>query len=405
MKYFLLFVFFLFFFSFVSATEVSVLQENYLAGETVQVYVNATSLSSSDIVLSDVNHSTKTIAPLFTEYRDGQYFVSFDLSENYYGGLYTLEIQDASDTFTLIPLAGQPVLRLKPAFILLDTSDDTFHFELSNIGESSATLYVTDSDNALSSRKNEISINPGEERNLYVDYVSSRIDSDLFINISYDDQYYILPVIYPDLLVEETVVEEDMSEEIIEETVPEGSPSFALLITEPSVTLNIASNQSRYGDLKVQNLLNESITLDYSLTGDLEKIVVLNQSSVTLAAGEIYSQRVWFNPANNSREGEYSGLIVLSDGIFSQNISVDVSVVENAETTSEEDVLEEQSSEEYLVYEGETLAEEESNIGLYAIAVFMILLLVALIILVALKLRQKNEKKFTEYIEGTKKRK
>lgn len=378
------------------------LQENYLAGETVQVYVNATNLTSSDIVLYDVNHSQKQIIPLFTEYRDGKYFVSFDLFENYFNGKYTLEIQDAKDTFSIIPTNGQAVLQIKPGFILLDSRDDTFSFELSNIGDSSSTLSILESNAVLLARKNQLSIGPSEQKNNYVDYVYSRISSDLFMNISYDDQYYILPVFYPDLVVvEEVVVEEESEEEVVEDLVAE--ESFALLISKPTVSWSLEYNKSIYGDLKVQNLLNETLIIEYSLTEDLEDIILLNESRVTLAAGEIYSQRIWFNRANNSRVGEYSGEIILTDGSYSKNISVFLDVVESVVASLEEDVLNDTIPP--FVYEGETLETEESNTGLYAIAVFLIILLLALIVLVALKLRQKDEKKFHEYIEGTKKRK
>src|SRR3989344_2899660 len=373
MKLILLLFIFILSISFVSAAEISVLQENYLAGETVQVYVNASSLASSDIALYDVNNNPKQIAPLFTEYRDGYFFVYFHLFENYLEGKYTLEIQDANDTFSI---------------------------ELSDVGDSSSTLSILESNAVLSARKNQLSIGPGEQKNNYVDYLYYRISSDLFMNISYDDQYYILPVLYPDLVVEEEVVEEEESEEELVEEVVVSESSFALLVSEGTVVLTLEPDQSKYGDLKVQNLLEESLILEYSLTGDLDGIVTLNESRVTLAAGEIYSQRVWFNPQNNSRVGVYSGDIVLTDGSSSKSISVSLDV---AEAVADEAVN--QSSGSFPFVSGGTLVPEKNNTSLYAIAVFMILLLIALIVLVVLKLRQKDEKKFHEYIEGTKKRK
>src|SRR3989344_5648354 len=351
MKFIPFFVLFILSISFVSAAEISVLQENYLAGETVQVYVNASSLASSDIALYDVNNNPKQIAPLFTEYRDGYFFVYFHLFENYLEGKYTLEIQDAKDTFSIIPPNGQAVLQIKPGFILLDSQDDTFSFELSDVGDSSSTLSILESNAVLSARKNQLSIGPGEQKNNYVDYLYYRISLDLFMNISYDDQYYILPVLYSDLVVEEEVVEEEESEEELVEEVVVSESSFALLVSEGTVVLTLEPDQSKYGDLKVQNLLEESLILEYSLTGDLDGIV-----------------------------------------------SLDV-----AEVVADEDVN--QSSGSFPFVSDGTLVPKESNTSLYAVAVFMILLLVALIVLVVLKLRQKDEKKFHEYIEGTKKRK
>ncbi len=397
MKSFLLV--FLLLIPFASAIDVSVLQKEYLAGETVQVFVNATELSSSDIVLLDVNKSALSIIPLFTEYREGQFFVSFDLSETYAEGEYTLQIQSAEDTFQIIPRNGEAVLRLKPAFTLLDAGDDTFHFQVLNIEESSTTLYLFESDNSLTVRKNELSINPNEEKNIYVDYVYSHISSDLFLNVSYADQYYIFPVIYPDLVVEQEIVEEENATEEVIVSETEEIP-FVFLVTKPEVVLSLAVNTSKYGDLKVQNTGNENLSLTYSLTEDLSFLVSFNESTILLLPGDIYTQRVWFNRENSSRVGEYTGNIVLSDGNFEQSIAVSVTIEEDF---SQGDTLEDQGIE--IVYEGETLAETESGRGVYILGAILIAMLLALIILVAFKLRQKDERKFKEFIEETKRKK
>lgn len=405
MKILFLLFFSLFFLSLVSATEISVLEETYLAGETVQVYVNATTLFASEIVLYDSNHSAKTISPLFTSYRNGKYFLSFDLYESYLEGEYTLKVNDASDTFQIIPTNGQAVLRVKPAFIFLDPDDDTFSLLVSNIGEGSTTVNAEVFDTALDIRKTQLAFAPGQEQKYYVDYRYYKIHSDLILNLSYGTQQYIIPILYPDLTDEqkaesiEPIVMEEMKEE--EEAPVE---SFALLITEPRVSLELEKNQSRYGDLKVENLLNESLRLHYSLTDGLLDIAVLNQSSVILEPGEIYSMRVWFNPQNNSREGDYSGTIEISDGSFSEHVDVTLLVVGSVQSESTENVLKEADQEYELVYEGETLVPKEDHSGLYIVAGILIFLLLVLIVLVIFKLRQKNERRFTEYIESTKKK-
>ena len=206
-------------------------------------------------------------------------------------------------------------------------------------------------------------------------------------------------MIYPDLVVEQEIVEEENATEEVIVSETEEIP-FVFLVTKPEVVLSLAVNTSKYGDLKVQNTGNENLSLTYSLTEDLSFLVSFNESTILLLPGDIYTQRVWFNRENSSRVGEYTGNIVLSDGNFEQSIAVSVTIEEDF---SQGDTLEDQGIE--IVYEGETLAETESGRGVYILGAILIAMLLALIILVALKLRQKDERKFKEFIEETKRNK
>src|SRR3989344_4699757 len=94
-----------------------------------------------------------------------------------------------------IPKRGLFFFKNKLFFFFLFSRDDIFSFELSDVGDSSSTLSILESNAVLSARKNQLSIGPGEQKNNYVDYLYYRISLDLFMNISYDDQYYILPVL------------------------------------------------------------------------------------------------------------------------------------------------------------------------------------------------------------------
>lgn len=407
MRGFLFLVFFLGSFSFVSAADI--LQDTYLAGETVQVYVEANSLSSGDIAVLDGNSSAVDISPLFTQYRDGLYFVYFSLPLDAEEGNYTLYVQGEEESFSVLSNDGQSVVQLKPGFIVLNKNDDTFSFQLLEKNGVGTTVVLTSSDSGvLKARKSSVTLSGSDSKDVYVDYTYGDITKDIYLNLTYGTQSYTLPVLYPDLMLEEEVVVEENGtfenvteeEEVIED---EKEVPFVFLLTKKTVDQTLFWNQSLVGDFKIQNTVEHSVNVTYSLTGNLEDILVLNETDVSVAAGDIYAQRAWFNRENTSRAGVYSGEIVVSDGTYSDAISVNVEIVESVSSVA---VVENETEEVYepLIYGGETLVEEESNTGLYVIAGFMIFLLLVLIILVALKLRQKEDRKFNEYIEMTKKK-
>ncbi len=388
------------------ALAVDVVQESYLSGETVQAYVETGNLLSSDIALVDENGTSVKIKTSFTEYRDGLYFLYFNLPQSAAVGNYTLIVQGVQDTFSVENITGESVIQLKPGFIILDSGDDTFSFQLVEVNNIATTVLISSS-SFLNPRKSSLNIGAGEVKDLYVDYSYTKVDADMYLNLTYGSQWYTLPVFYTDLVVEEENVSEENATEEIEEVVIEEEIPFVFLVTNKNVEQRLLYNKSISGDLKLQNTVNHTLNLSYSFTGNIDDVLDFNQTEISLEVGEIYSQRIWFNRENNSRVGSYSGEIVVSDGIYSENISVLIEIVNllESETVVILDVGENVSYEEIpLVYNGETLEEDEGN-GMYIIGMFLIVLLLALIILVALKLRQKEDRKFHEYIEGTKNKK
>jgi len=392
----------------------TVAQDEYLRGETVQAYVKGVDFMSADISIENSASQRLTISPLFITYREDLSLIYFDLPEGGAAAEYTLFVGDLQDTFTVVE--GTPVLRIKPGIVILDPEDDTFSLQLFNIGDTSTSVTVQPSmPTQLHPRKDIVEVDWSQDKTVYVDYSYFWITSDMYLNFTYEDQVYTVQVIYPDLVVaseEEEVAEEPVYEgEVITEETPseeEDFVPFVFLVEDATVTLTLEEDEARYGDLKVQNVHTEPLEgLSYYLTGDLYFLVELNVTEIpSLASGEVFVQRVWFNRGNSSRVGEYVGEIVLTDGERTQEVSVSIEVVSATEGDGAEgDVLEKETIEEYeIVYEGETLFEEERGIGVYVLGGVLILLLLILIVLVALKLQQKNEKKFKEYIEETKKK-
>jgi hypothetical protein len=353
----------------------SLVSAEHYSGETVQLYFN-TVVSGMSLYC---NNEKVSFSPLLNDYQEGK-MVYFDLSSDVNGSctfLYSL----GNKTFDVA--RSDNILRVKPAIVILG-SKGSFSLELNDVN-GTYTVNVASNSEKVVPRKSSVDLEKGNKVNLYFDYEIFYGES--LITLSYDNRSYEVIVVGEE---EEIVGNESVENESIDEG------SLVFLVTK-NVDVNIRSNETVHGELKVQNNYKHSIdNLVYSLSGNLRDIVSFEDENVSLGSGEIYSNIVYFNRGNSSETGEYSGSIILSNSEYSIELPIDVSVVG----------ADEHSESTYVVFNQTVIDidnEEEGN-GIYIIGIVLIALLVALIVLVILKLRQRNEKSFEEYINGTKRK-
>src|SRR3989338_7585911 len=111
MKVYILLCAFLLLLPFACAASLTVVDESYLAGETVQAYVEDQTVSSGSISLVDGNGTVVSISPLFSEYRDGFTLLYFNLPTTASAGEYTIAVGALQESFSVVE--GSPVLRIK----------------------------------------------------------------------------------------------------------------------------------------------------------------------------------------------------------------------------------------------------------------------------------------------------
>jgi len=400
----LLCVIFLLSLTLVSAQEIAVLRDTYVAGETVQAYITNTTITTGQISLLNNQSNLVSITPLLVEYRDNQYLTYFDLSTSVTEGTYTLLAGALQNNFTITN--GTQAVQIKPGIIILDKTESSFRIELENAG-TTATVQITSSNTALKPRKSAISLNTEETKDLYVDYTYGNVGSDSAITLTYGAQSYTIPIIYP----EEADVEENVTEEenITEEepTVTEEVEAFIFLTT--TTELNTTTNKSKSGPLKIQNLLNETIAdVQVSVTGTLKDVLTSDETTISLGPNEIYSLYVSLNPQQNARAGTYEGEIIVSNAMYNASLALAVLVYEPTVEEVNATTLVENVTEEREFIEIEDLGEiqaEEGVSGTTVIGITLIVLLLAIFLLIIWQLRKREEKKFHEYIEETKRKK
>ena len=361
--------------------------EDFGAGETVQLYFSE-GFSSGDVKLYYNFTDLVDINPIVKEI-DDEYILYFDLPLNSSIGVYNV----GNVTFNVVE--SSEVMRISPVYYIFSNDEGSFYVELESVKGSFEVLVNATN---VEPRKSLVSLSEGETKKLYVDFKNVSEDGSLSLsygNFSYEIKlvYFEDEVIVPEV-VDEVVIVPEVVDEVIEEKVP-----LTFLVTKPSVEVNLLYNESVIGTLKVQNTFDEELSgLSYKLNGNILNLVSFREEEVSLRAGEIYALDFVFNENENASVGVYDGEIIF--GNTEHLISIPVMMNVSDVRVIEEEIL--YGNE--IIYEGD-IYEEESNNTLLYIGVALIALMVFLIIVVVLKLRQKQEKRFNEYIDETKKKK
>ncbi len=397
----------------VSAEELTLLDTEYNAGETLQAFVTNTSISTSQISLMDNSSNLVSITPLISEFREDQYLIYFNLNSDLLGD-YKLIVKSMVANFTVS--STDFALQVKPGIIVLDENEESFKLELTNSGEP-ITVQISSTDSEISPRKSALSMTYEETRNLYSDYTYSSISSDSEITLSYGSGTYSIPIIFSGELAQEEIINETIEEtnitetnitieeEIVEEEVTE---ALSFITTKDKAEIPLTPEESFEGYLNFINNLNESIyNLEFSLTGNLDEVLELNITSIEeIKAGETQSQYIWANKNKSSEPGVYSGELILSNELYSASLEIEITIEgeEEEEIVEEEEVVETQDpivlDESQLNYP----TQEEGMSGTTVIGIIMIIILLGIFILIFMKMRQKNEKKFNQYIQETKRK-
>jgi hypothetical protein len=404
--------------SLVAAADMNILNAQYAPGETVQLNITNTSISTSQISLLDNTETLIPISPLKVEYKDNYNMVYFNLPTDLTAGTYTVLAASLQDTFTLVP--SDIATQFKPGIIVLDESQTNFKIELTNVFDSN-TLTFTSSNPTIASRKSVLSFEEGETKNLFVDYTYNLIEKNEALTINYASQSFTIPIIYPEgpiieetinitnetitpsnitnLTIETTNLTENITIENI--TIIEITDGLSFLVKFEETTTELALGESQSGPLKIQNNLDISLLdITFSITGSLADIIELEEMAIDeLKAGEIYEQFVWVNKEEKTRVFTYEGDIIATSGNELASTHMTVKLIE----TSEEEPVE-TNQEDFIFIEPDFQEEGEGSNATVIIGIILIILLLAIFFVIYLKLRQSNEKQFNNYIEETRRR-
>ncbi len=395
--------------------DINILRENYSALETLQAEITLDNpikeLSSNDITIDNTK-----IAPFIFSLDKNKYFVYLDIPK-LEPKSYNLNVQSRfvinniltditqQKEFNLVD--SDVSLAIKPAILILNKNDIKTFYKITlknnadKLGELNVNVNITS--DFLYPARNIISLEKGEERNLFIFSKQGNI-KDTKIILSYD-RVYEIPIIVK-------------SEVIIGEEPPiktEEVQKKASFITEqPFLIRTLNRDEAVSGPLEFRNNLNRSLKVEFYLTDNLNEVIRINLTSITLKPNEINYQYIWINEKKNAK-GPYSGSLVLEAEDYKEEFPIELSFIEKEVIPEEfEEETEEDETQEDLgpIKEDFTpevdiglinLSEEQipqpvkERYILFPIMLIVIITFLLLVIFYLLRIR-KPPKTFKEYV-------
>lgn len=396
MKQYIFLLLFLLCLPLASAQGILLYQHDYVRGETLQFFVEGENLFASQISLYNASsYRIASIAPIVQTIR-GDSYAYFNLPVSLATGTYTLKAGQEEVTFDVFD--GNDAMQVNPPFIVLDKKEDRFQIEIKNILRRE-TVSVSSSTDAIRPYKLSKTLEAYDSFNLYVDYMYENISQDESLLVYYYNRSYTIPIFYLGAPAPEVIPEEEVvpiaEEELVSEEIP---VALVFLVSTEKIETSLAPDVTLEDTVSVQNQLNTTLSnLTISLTGDLVDFVIINETDVdSLEAGETLTISITVNERGNAVPGIYEGSLIFGNDQYSANLPFSLTVTEEAVPEEEQQVE--------VVTVGETEQGKEGN-TIVIIGFVIIGLLVALVVLVGSKLRQRPQKKFKQYIEETKRKK
>jgi hypothetical protein len=325
--------------AFVSAQGVDVVKDTYIAGETVQAYVNKTDFSLSKLQFVDSGGDKINVGFLTYDFGDDSYFVYFDLPSTLSSGTFKLQYKVRGwvdglltdiideDAFTII--AGTSAISMKPAILTLKENDNTFSIKLTNHGTVAADVNVSSADNAIIPARKSINVPAGEVRTVFADYDFDSVKGDTALGLGYGSRSFSIPIIKPSvetLPEENKTVPENKSVPVVNRTVPANKtpvvlqPALKFVPDLNNVSHKVAVDTVINGSFGIMNTLSTPIhNVTLSTTASLAGLVDFNVSSFSvIKPKEKKYVYIWINRFRSASAGSYSGSIVVGSAEASQ---------------------------------------------------------------------------------------
>ncbi|MBU4242172.1 MAG: hypothetical protein KKA65_02840 [Nanoarchaeota archaeon] len=408
--------------SFAIGEEIKIYDTEYVSGETVQAELVYPNLDVSKLSLLDSNKNKVTVGFISTLINDANY-ISFNLPVSLIEGNYTLQFKEKkliNGTVTDVIIEksfnvvqGDNSFSINPGFIKLNSQETSLKIKLQHSKGLPIEITISDNDDAINLIRNSITLNPGESKFLFADYVFQDIIENSKIILSFDSRNYEIPLLKQVETIEEPEV--NMTEEIIDEevvkneTVEEDFSGALVILNEDAKNLkdSITQDITIEGSVRLMNVYSSPLhNIRFEVDENLQEIVILNISSFEIFEPEVtYVQYIWINKNKNVKPGEYKGNInILSDEGATQTIILDL--VFEAEEKVEQGLNITEYRPMNISINFSELREDtkEDKSKSLTIAIILIIIVLGLLGLLAYRLRPvKGVKKLSSYLKELKK--
>lgn len=403
-----------------SAQGMSLYDNSYVSGETVQAMLEYDGFDISKLSLLDESGNEVTSA-FFSVEINSTYHVYFNLAVGLAEGNYTFQLKDRKlvedewtdivieESFNVVP--GNSSFSISPGFVKISADESSLKIKLQH--RKGGAIEIEASSESVDLVRDTITLNPGESKFLFADYSFEDVPEDAMILLSFDSGSYDMPILKEAIkeAPAENVTEEP--EPVVENETVEHDFTGALSIVNDdakSVADTVSQDVTIEGFVRIMNLdslplHNVRFVPDESLSG----IVEFNVSSFdVLEPGIVYEQYVWINRDKNVEPGKYEGIImIISEEGASESMDINL-VFSSIETEPEEQErlnITDYTPGNISINFSELGQEPEEDQGKsLAIAIILIVIVLILIGILAYRLRpKKGMKQLGSYAKGLKK--
>lgn len=391
-----------------SFASINLEKTTYTSNEIILFYLTTDDYEETELELFK-NETKLNINPIKTQIEDEKFLIYFQARQIYgYGNFSLIYQNNFIQNFEIIP--SNISLSLRPPYIKLSSKESFFKITLENMGLENLELKIKSENKHLMPARDTINLVPGEEKDLFVYYDYKKITENTFIELTYSDRKYKIPILIEKKDLEETIIEE---EESIEKK--EDYPNAIILVTEiEKIEHKVFSNQRIEGELTFKNVLNQELNnVIISFSPELAPIIDLEKYKFEkIYHNQEFTINLTINKFRNIEPGTYKGILSISceegclttllfDLTFKQyeEISLD-----EEETIPEEEIQgDELEISPFNLTEPELPEEDSSNLK---IAIFLMIIVLAGIIFITYKLKPKPlEPEFERMTKDLKKKK
>ena len=399
----------------------------YSPYETLQARLSLNFLPVKDIQLNqiflfDSSNKSYFIAPFLIKFDNNNYYIYFDLPYNTKKDNYTLRISKILHILNNILMEktiikefsiinDTHVISISPAIINLSSPSQEFYIKVFNHGNLT-TLTIRTSNGITHPYDQPQQI--GNSRSFKFSANSKSPEEQVIF--LYNQKNYTVPI-YTNFR-EQSIINITIPVNQTNITIPVNQTNITtkkniiypiILITNlSSIKRYLSKTETLQGPLPIKNNLNQSIILNFSLNGNLNDIVNINATSLTLEPYEIKEQYFIVNPNKNATYYEYSGNLSITtlnySIIFPMNFYITQEIKESLKEKNEEiykTLFNEPEQEIKEPFENKTikpnLENKESNNTILIIS--LIIIMIILIIILILTRKKHREITFGEYMK------
>ena len=397
----------------VLAQEIILNREIYSPYETLQANISLNFLPTKDIQLNqiflfDSQNKSYFIAPFLTKIDDNSYYIYFDLPYNTKEDNYTLKIskilyvlnnvlveKTISKQFSIIN--DNYTISISPAIINASNSEE-FYIKTINHGKIINITVIT-SNGIIHPYNQPQQIGDSKSFRFILNSENSQEEVILF----YNNKNYTIPV-YTNIIKQSEI---NLSDNKTNITNQEKIINPITLITNlSSIIRYLDKNEVLQGPLLIQNNLNQSLSINFNLNGNINQIVEINSTTINLKPHEIKEQYFIVNKNKNPIIYEYYGNLSITtlnySIIFPMTFYINQKVeqVENRTEEINENLFNESEQEIVEPFENktepQTKIEEKSNTTLI---ILIIIIIIILLIILVITRKKHREKTFDEYLK------